>query len=139
MSNHKKQIIKNKHLELIADKPIKVVFPIFGMLTAHIDGKITGRIRNRFKTFVFMPTFPFMCFTFTASDVELLDITDTGIVLYLNKTEEKKKKRRKKNPESPVVVIEPETPIDLNGKSNQHIDSDTATVHAVLPPTVPAA
>ena len=101
MSNHK---VKNKHLEFIADKAIKAVFPIFGMLTAHIDGKITGRIRNRFRTYVFTPTFPFMCFAFTAGDVEKIDVTDSGILLYLGQ-ELKKKKRHKKKQTRPVVEI----------------------------------
>lgn len=133
------QKIKNKHLELIADKTIKAVFPIFGMLTAYIDGKITGRIRNRFKTFVFLPTFPFMCFTFSASDVEKIDVTNSGIVLYLNKTEEKKKKRRKKKPALPVVEIEPEIPIDLNGPTNHYNGSYIAPDPIIMPAFVPPA
>jgi len=114
MSNHKKKLITDKHIELIAHQDIKLIFPVFGNVTLNIPGKITGRIRNRFKQFVFSPTFPFMSVAFASSDVEKMEVIDNDLIITLNQVEEKKKRRKKKKP-LPVVEIEPsDAPIDLN-------------------------
>ena len=113
MSNHKKNIVTEKHIETITDQNIKLVFTIFGNFQANITGKITGRVRNRFKQFIFIPTFPFMSFAFSVGDVEKIELIDEGIVVNLFKVEEKKKRRKKKKVPS-VVAIEPDLEIDLS-------------------------
>ena len=125
MSNHKKNIITEKHIESIADQTVRLIFPIFGNLQANISGKIVGRIRNRFKQFVFTPTFPFMTLNFSSGDVEKIEITDGGIVITLEKTDESKKRRKKKKKEAPVVASEPDIAIDLTNKSSEMVPTST--------------
>lgn len=110
----KKISITEKHIEAIADKTIKAVISLFGNCHCHIQGKITGRLRNRFKTFVFTPTFPIMFFTFSVGDVEKIDYTEAGVLLTLNRVDEAPKRRRKKKKPAPVVAAEPDAAIDLN-------------------------
>ena len=112
MSKKKKIEFTEKHLEAIADKTVMLVFSIFGTFQGRINGKITGRMRNRFKQFVFVPTFPFMTFAFSIGDVENIEFTDQGIVVVLNEHYEPPKRKRKKKKASPVVAAESE--MDLN-------------------------
>ena len=114
MSQNKKDTVTDKHIELLADQPITLVYPLFGNFQGNIPGKITGRVRNRFKQFIFTPTFPFMSFYFTSSDVVNIQIIKNAVFLVLGKTEEKKKRRKKKKA-LPVVEIEAaDKSIDLN-------------------------
>lgn len=112
MSKKKKLVFTEKHLEAIADKTIVLVFPFFGNFEGRISGKITGRIRNRFKQFVFVPTFPFMTFAFSLSDVENIEFSDHDIIVTLNETYEPPKKKRKKKKTS--LVTEENPSINLN-------------------------
>jgi len=114
----KKASINEKHIEAIADKTISVIIYLFGNCHQHIQGKVTGRIRNRFKTFVFTPTFPFCYFTFSIGDVEKIEITENkGIVMTLNRIIEAPKRRRKKKKPAPVVAAEPDAVVDLSNKT----------------------
>lgn len=114
LHNMKKVNITEKHIEAVADKTITAIISLLGNCQYHVQGKITGRLRNRFKTFVFTPTFPVMFFTFSVGDVEKIDITESGIVLTMNHPEGKPKHRRKKKKSPPVVAAEPDAAIDLN-------------------------
>lgn len=114
----KKVSITEKHIEAIADKTIRAVISLFGNCHLNIQGRVTGRLRNRFKTFVFTPIFPFCYFTFSVGDVEKIDYTETGVIITLNRASAsdstpKRRKRKKKKP-APVVAAEPDTAIDLN-------------------------
>ena len=115
-------VITEKHIEAIADKTVTAIISLFGNCHGHIKGKVTGRLRNRFKTFVFTPVFPFMYFTFSIGDVEKVDITDKGVVITLNRVMEAPKRRRKKKKPLPVVASEPDTAMDLN-KEPQEVAS----------------
>ena len=119
---NKKVTITEKHVEAIADKTITVIIFLFGHCHCHISGKITGRLRNRFKTFVFTPSFPIMFFTFSVGDVEKIDENENGITVTLNCVEGKPKRRRKKKKAPPVVAAEPDLTIDLNEKTKSTVD-----------------
>lgn len=112
----KKATISEKHIEAISAKTVTAVVSLFGHCHLNIQGKITGRLRNRFKTFVFTPTFPFCYFTFSVGDVEKIDYTETGVIVTLNRVaaddSAPKRRRRKKKKAPPVVAAE--TEIDLN-------------------------
>jgi hypothetical protein len=138
MSKPKKGIITDKHVEAIAGQTIKLIFTIFGNFQANISGSVTARLRNRFKQFVFVPTFPFMSLAFAAHDVQSIEVTDDGIVVTLGQ-EEEKPKRRKKKKALPVVAPEPEPEIDLNKKpSNASNGSYMVPGLILLPPPLPS-
>ena len=109
MLNRKRNIVTNKQIEAIADQVVNLIFPIFGNFQGNVSGKITGRLRNRFKQFVFVPTFPFMTFNFSANDVESIKVIDKEIVVTLNEEEKKKKRKKKKI----IPIIKETTSIDL--------------------------
>jgi len=112
MSTKNKSTITDKHIELLANQEITLVYPLFGNFQENIPGKITGRVRNRFKQFVFVPTFPTTSFYFATSDVVKIEVIQNTVFVVLGKTEEKKKRRKKKKP-LPVVEIEPE-PVEID-------------------------
>lgn len=121
MSNKKKLVFTEKHLESIADKNVTLIFSIFGNFQGRVVGKIVGRKRNRFKQFVFVPTFPFMTFIFSVSDVENIEFSNSnGVVISLDPNYEPPKKKRKKK----LPAVNPE--IDLN-KS----EADDCIVNAI--------
>lgn len=112
MSKKSKIVYTEKHLEAIADKSIVLVWTFFGTFQCRIGGKITGRMRNRFKQFVFVPTFPFMTLAFSVHDVQNIEFSDKAIVVTLDVNWNPPKKKRKKKKALPVVAAEIE--VDLN-------------------------
>lgn len=102
---NKQVTITEKHIAAIADKNVLVVISLFGNCQGRIPGKVTERLRNRFKQFVFTPKFPFMDIIFSVGDVEKIDITDDGVTLTLNQVVEAPKRRRKKKKSLPVINI----------------------------------
>ena len=111
----KKPTIKEKHIEAVSGKNIIMDFPMYGGFSARLFGRIVGRLRDRFKHYIFIPTIPYSSFQFTVNDVESIEPdAEFGFILKIKNTDnEPKKRRRKKKVKLAVVAAELETPIDL--------------------------
>lgn len=111
----KKPTIKEKHIEAISGKNILMDFPMYGNFNARLFGRIAGRLRDRFKHYIFIPTIPYSSFQFAVSDVESIEPdAEFGFILKIKNTDNEPKKRRRKKKKLVEVAIEPEMPIDLN-------------------------
>lgn len=115
----KKIEITSKHIEQLIGRNVNLSFIIAGNFKGRFYGKIVGRLRNRFKQYVFAPETPFIYFQFAVDDVEKIEMPDDDtwlITMKENKPEPKKRRRKKKKPLS-VAAVETETApvVDLTG------------------------
>lgn len=117
-------MITEKHIEAITNKNILLDFPIYGNVNIRLFGRIIGRMRNRFKQYIFIPTISFSSIRFAASDVSDIEPdAEFGLILSLKniENEPKKRKRKKKKIALKSVAMESNTAIDLT-------QSDTVNV-----------
>ena len=110
----RKPTITEKHIEAITSKNVLLDFPMYGNFRARLFGRIVGRLRNRFKQYIFIPTIPFSSFYFASGDVEMIEPdSEFGFIIKIKNTDnEPKRRRRKKKPVLKAVMAE--APIDLN-------------------------
>lgn len=110
----KNPTIKEKHVEAISRKNILIQFPLYGNFTAKLFGRIVGRIRDRFKHYIFIPSIPFSSFQFTVNDVESIEPdSEFGFILKIKNADNKPKKRRRKK-KIKLIAVEAEVPIDIS-------------------------
>ena len=112
----KNQGVSSKQIEMLVGKNITLTFTVSGNCQAQFFGKIVGRVRNRFKQYLFIPAAPFTSICFSTGDVEKIEMPDedTWLLTIYSNSPEPKKRHRKKKKNLPVVSAEPTVAIDLN-------------------------
>lgn len=116
MKNEKVSITE-KHIENLFGQNIILVTPLTdsGTFKGQFYGKIVGRLRTRFKQYIFAPLAPFVSFYFSVSDVEKIEKNDDVFILRIGinpaseapiKRKRKTKKNTKKNKSKKAPVID---------------------------------
>lgn len=146
--------ITQKHVEALVDRNIILIFTLSGTFKAQFYGKIVGRLRTRFKQYIFVPNTPFVSFYFSVGDVEKIELDDGVFIVKLGvnpgpatekkrgkkkskKVRSRKKANRAKKTKFPTVAVEPEiSVIDL---SNTIVVSAQASSEVEITPVASKA
>lgn len=113
----KKPVITEKHIEAILDENVLLDFPLYGNVNIRLFGRIIGRVRNRFKQYIFIPTIAFSSVRFSIGDVSCIEPDmEFGHIVSLKNIEKepRKRKRRKKKVVLKSVAMESNPTMDLS-------------------------
>lgn len=114
--------ITEKHIDALGNQNIVLIAPLgsSGTFKGQFYGKISGRLRTRFKQYIFVPNMPFTSFYFSLSDIEKIEEKDGIFILNIGTnpaSEAPIKRKRRKNAKAKLLPA-----IDLNSDNNEVIE-----------------